>query len=218
MTDEPLRVLIVDDHWLVRDGMRTLLSTRGGIEVVGEAADGEAAVAAAAELAPDVVVMDLHMPGISGIEATRRLTASSPHVRVLVLTMSEDDDSVFSALRAGARGYLLKGSDQEQLVRAIRAVADGEGIFSPAIALRITDYFSRVGRQAPQLFPELTDREREVLELIARGLKNHEISGKLYLSEKTVRNHVSNILTKLQVQDRAAAIVRARDAGLGLPG
>jgi DNA-binding NarL/FixJ family response regulator len=217
MNGDPLRLLIVDDHPAFRAGLRSLLESLSGFSVAGEAGDGEEALAMVIELAPDVVVMDLQMPGLGGIETTRRVVAAAPHVRVLVLTMFEDDNSVFAALRAGAHGYVLKGAGQEQLARAIEAVADGESIFSPAIAERVIASFTSAGtRQAPQLFPELTSREREVLELIARGLSNPEITRRLVLSPKTVRNHVSNILSKLQVRDRSAAIVRAREAGLGL--
>jgi len=212
---EPTRVLIADDHPAFRAGLAYLLQAIG-VEVVGEATTGEEVVAAAIELVPDVVVMDLRMPVLGGIEATRQVVAAVPTAAVLVLTMSEDEDSVFAALRAGARGYLLKGAGQEELARAIPAVANGEAIFSPAIATRMTEFFSRSNaHEAPRVFPDLTEREREVLELIAQGLPNPEISRQLFVSPKTVRNHVSNILTKLQVRDRAEAIVRARDAGLG---
>jgi DNA-binding NarL/FixJ family response regulator len=210
---EPLRVIIADDHPVFRDGLRALLGSTGASEVVGEAATGIEAVSAATELQPDVVVMDLHMPGLNGIEATRQIVAASPHVGVLVLTMFEDDDSVFAAMRAGARGYLLKGAGQDEIVRAIHAVASGEAIFGPEIARRVMEYFS--APRPPEPFPELTDREREVLELIAQGRSNPDIARSFVLSPKTVRNHVSNIFTKLQVADRAQAIVRAREAGLG---
>ena len=217
MSAEALRLLIADDHPAFRVGLRAVLESRSGFEVVGEAENGEQALEAAVELAPDVVVMDLQMPGLGGIETTRRLVAVMPHVRVLVLTMFEDESSVFAALRAGAHGYVLKGAGQEQLARAIQAVAEGESIFSPAIATRVIEFFSRAGAtRRPLVFPELTEREREVLDLIARGLSNPEITRQLVLSPKTVRNHVSNILSKLQARDRSAAIVRAREAGLGL--
>jgi DNA-binding NarL/FixJ family response regulator len=219
MTDEPLRLLIVDDHPAFLAGLRLLLESQNDfeVEVVGEAQNGEQALEAAIELAPDVVVMDLQMEGLGGIETTRRVVEKLPTTRVLVLTMFDDDNSVFAALRAGAHGYVLKGAGQEQLARAIQAVAVGEAIFSPAIAKRVLESFARtVARQRPLLFPELTQRELEVLDLIARGLSNPEITSQLVLSPKTVRNHVSNILAKLQARDRSAAIVRAREAGLGL--
>ncbi|MDP9477294.1 MAG: response regulator transcription factor [Actinomycetota bacterium] len=214
---EPLRVLVADDHPMFRDGIRALLASSTDAELAGEAATGEEAVALAAELQPDLVVMDVQMPGMGGIEATRRITSESPRVRVLVVTMFEDDATVFKALRAGARGYVLKGASYGEMLRAINAVGSGEAIFSPKVAVRLADYFENVRPSAPppQAFPELSEREREVLDLIAQGLKNPEIAHRLYLSPKTVRNHVSNILTKLQVADRAQAIVRAREAGLG---
>lgn len=213
---EPIRILIADDHPVFRDGLRALLATVEDCELVGETPTGEEAVAAAVELQPDVVLMDIRMPGLDGIEATRRIVHTSPHIAILILTMFEDDESVFSAMRAGARGYLLKGADQAEILRAIRAVDSGEAIFGASIARRLMDYFSapRTGLPA-QAFPELTEREREVLELIARGFANQVIAGRLFLSPKTVRNHVSNIFSKLQVADRAQAIVRAREAGLG---
>jgi DNA-binding NarL/FixJ family response regulator len=215
---EPLRILIADDHPAFLAGLRLLLESLGDVEVVGAATTGSETVAAAIELVPDVVVMDLKMPDMSGIDATREIVAAAPSVNVLVLTMFEDQDLVFAALRAGARGYILKESGQNELARAIRAIASGEGIFSPAIATRVLDFFARSrDHQPPQAFPELTEREREVLDLIAQGLPNHEITRRLVLSPKTVRNHVSNILAKLQVHDRAGAIVRAREAGLGRP-
>jgi DNA-binding NarL/FixJ family response regulator len=213
-----LRLLIADDHPAFRAGLRLLLESLDDVEVVGEAATGAEVIELAVEHLPDVVVMDLQMPEVGGIEATRAIVARAPESSVLVLTMFEDEDSVFAALRAGARGYVLKGAGQEELARAIRAIASGEAIFSPAIATRVIDFFSRSrDDQPPQAFPELTDREREVLGLIAEGLPNPEIMRRLVLSPKTVRNHVSNILAKLQVRDRSEAIVRAREAGLGRP-
>jgi DNA-binding NarL/FixJ family response regulator len=213
---ERLRVLVADDHPIVRDGLRLLLGSLADIEVVGEAATGTEAVAAAASVEPDVVVMDLHMPELNGIEATRRLVQAQPSVAVLVVTMFDDDDSVFAAMRAGARGYLLKDADQAEIVRAVRAVASGEAIFGPAVATRVLGYFAAAKpAYVIPAFPELTEREREVLELIAQGQSNTEITQRLVVSPKTVRNHISNIFAKLQVADRAQAIVRAREAGLG---
>jgi DNA-binding NarL/FixJ family response regulator len=210
---EQLRVLVADDHPVFRDGLHALLTAAPDVEVIGEAATGEEAVASTLERQPDVVVMDLHMPALNGIEATRQIVATSPHIAVLVLTMLEDDESVFAAMRAGARGYLLKGAGQDEILRGVRAVASGEAIFGPAIAERVLEYFS--APRPPEPFPELTARERELLELIAQGQNNQEIARHFVLSPKTVRNHVSNIFTKLQVADRAQAIVRAREAGLG---
>jgi DNA-binding NarL/FixJ family response regulator len=207
-----LRILIADDHPLYRDGLSAALKA-AGLEVVGEAADGRQAVALSLDLQPDVVIMDLDMPAKGGIEATRRIAHSSPHVAILVLTMLADDDSVFAALRVGARGYLLKGAGREEIVRAVQTVADGGGVFGASVARRIMEHFS--GRQATEPFPELTDREREVLAMVAAGHNNTAISAQLALAPKTVRNHISNILTKLQVSDRAQAIIRARAAGMG---
>lgn len=214
---ENVRVLIADDHRLFREGVRSLLASLANVEVVGEAASGEEAVALSASTQPDIVLMDIQMPGLNGIEATRRILNDSPQAGIIVLTMYDDDDSVFAAMRAGARGYLLKGADQSELVRAIEAVATGEALFSPAIARRLIAFFTALRREtAAQIaFPDLTEREREVLDLIAAGLNNTQIAQRLVLSGKTVRNHVSNIFSKLQVADRAQAIVRAREAGLG---
>jgi DNA-binding NarL/FixJ family response regulator len=215
MTDG-LRVLIADDHPVFRDGLRTLLSSSEGFEVVGDAANGTEAVARALELQPDVVVMDLNMPELDGIEATRTLVQASPHMRVLVLTMFDDDDSVFAAMRAGAAGYVLKGTDQTEIVRAIRSVGSGEAIFGAPVARRVMAYFSATRKSAqPSPFPELTDRELEVLDLAAGGVNNQGIARRLSISEKTARNHISNIFAKLQVADRAQLIVRAREAGFG---
>ena len=213
---ELIRVLIADDHPHFRDGLRALLVSAPDLEVVGEAGDGEQAISLAAKLQPDVILMDLNMPGMGGIEATRRILRTSPHIAVLVISMFEDDDSVFTALQAGARGYLLKGALKAEILRSIRAVASGEAIFGPSIAKRLIQYFATPRPSAPpDAFPELTDREHEILALIARHDTNPEIAKRLYLSPKTVRNHVSNIFTKLHVSDRAQAIIRAREAGLG---
>lgn len=214
---EPIRVLIADDHPLFRDGLRTLLQSVSWTEVVGEAATGEETIARAATLEPDVIFMDLHMPGTNGIEATRRILHTSPLIGILVVTMYEDDNSVFAAMRAGARGYLLKGADQDETLRALQAISRGEAIFSPAIAKRLIRYFTptKASTTPPQAFPGLTEREREILTLLAQGQNNAEIAQKLVLSPKTVRNHLSNIFSKLQVADRVQAIIRAREAGLG---
>ncbi len=209
-----LRVLIADDHPVFRDGLATLLAPVPQVEVVGLATNGREAVEAALAADVDVVVMDLQMPELNGIEATRELVAARPGIGVLVLTMFEDDDSVFAAMRAGARGYVLKGAEQAKVIQAIEVVGSGEAIFGPGIAQRMIGMFAAAER-APQPFPDLTDREREILELIAQGVNNQEITKRLVVSPKTVRNHVSNIFNKLQVVDRAQAIVRAREAGLG---
>jgi DNA-binding NarL/FixJ family response regulator len=209
-----LRVLIADDHPVFREGLLTLLEAVEEIEVVGDASDGREAVDLAKSLTPDVVLMDLQMPDLGGIDATRELGEACPNTSVLVLTMFDDDDSVFAAMRAGARGYLLKGAQQTEIVRAIQVVGDGEAIFGPGIAERMLGFFA-AGARSPEPFPDLTDREREILDLVAQGMGNAEITRKLVVSPKTVRNHVSNIFTKLQVADRAQAIVRAREAGMG---
>jgi DNA-binding NarL/FixJ family response regulator len=220
-TQEPvpaaqLRVLVVDDHPLFRFGLCTVLAAEPSLDVVGEAANGRDAVSAARTFTPDVVVMDLHLPDIDGIEATRQIVGEQPGTGVMVLTMFNDTESVFAAMRAGARGYLLKGSGQEEIVRAVHAVGRGEAIFGPDIATRVLGFFnSGPVTQTDTVFPELTSREREVLALIADGESNSTIARRLSLSPKTVRNHVSSIFTKLHVADRAQAIVRARKAGLG---
>ena len=218
----PIQVLIADDHVFYREGVRALLSNSPEITVIGEASHGDEAVAKAIELKPNVILMDLKMPGTNGIDATRRIHESNANIGVLVITMFDDDDSVFAAMRAGARGYLLKDADKEELVRAIVAVERGEAIFSPAIAQRMIQYFtaspaSQSSHKRSQLdeFAELTERELEILDLIAQGHNNPVIANKLSLSIKTVQNYVSSILTKLQVADRAQAIVRAREAGFG---
>jgi DNA-binding NarL/FixJ family response regulator len=208
-------VLIADDHALFRYGMRAMLNSDPQFAVVGEAATGEEAVALSAELKPDIVLMDIQMPGLNGIEATRRIVRADPGIGVVVVTMFEEDDSVFAAMRAGARGYVLKGADADEVVKVLRAVAEGEAHFGPDIARRLMGFFSTHKPAPTEAFPELTAREGEVLDLIARGLNNAEIAQRLYVSQKTVRNHISNIFLKLQVADRAQAIIRAREAGLG---
>jgi len=211
-----IKVLIADDHAFFREGLRALLRVIPDVEVVGEAASGVETIDRALALQPDVILMDVQMPDLNGIDATRRILEASPHIGILMLTMFEEDDSVFAAMRAGARGYVLKGADRGELGRAIKAAASGEAIFSPAIAQRMIQYFAAIGAQpSRQPFPQLSERERDVLDLIAQGLNNADIAARLVLSQKTVRNHVSNIFAKMQVADRAEAIVRARDAGLG---
>jgi DNA-binding NarL/FixJ family response regulator len=210
------RVLVADDHAVFRYGMRAMLANTPGFEVIGEAATGEEAVQKASELEPDIVLMDIQMPGMNGIEATRRIVQANPEVAVVVVTMFGDDDSVFAAMRAGARGYVLKGADAQEVMKVLGAVAEGEAHFGAEIARRLMSFFA-VPKPAPpsEVFPELTAREVEILELIARGMSNQDIARRLYLSPKTVRNHISNVFLKLQVADRAQAIVRAREAGLG---
>ena len=212
---KPIRILIADDHPVFRFGMRALLETEADFEVVAEASTGEEAIALTNQLRPDIVLMDITMPSINGVEATRHILEQTPETGVLIVTML-DDDSLVPAMRAGARGYLLKGADGEETLRAIRAVAHGEAIFSPSIAERLAELVKSSdpeGVESP--FPELTPRELEVLTLISQGMTNAEIAGRLSLSLKTVRNHVSNILNKLQVSDRLQAALRAREAGLG---
>lgn len=211
-----IRVLIADDHPLFRDGLRAMLESESDIELVGEAATGLEAVALAGHLTPDVALMDIQLPDLDGIEATRRVMAVSPNTRVLMVTMFEDDDSVLAAMRAGARGYVVKGMRSADAIRAIRAVAAGEAIFSPAIASRLLSMLAEASPATlPAVFPELTERERQTLELIAQGHKNAVIAERLHLSPKTVRNYVTNIFDKLQLADRSQAIVKAREAGLG---
>jgi DNA-binding NarL/FixJ family response regulator len=215
---DPIRVLIADDHPIFRDGMRGLLDSVEDTEVAGEATTGQEAVERAEKLQPDVILMDVKMPGMNGVEATRDILHTSPHIGVVVVTMFQDDDSVFAAMRAGARGYLLKDASGEEVVNAIRAVTGGGAIFSPGVARRLIEFFSAPKPSAPpRAFPELTEREEEILGLIAQGKSNQEIAEGLFLSLKTVQNHVSNIFTKLQVADRAQAVIRAREAGLGNP-
>src|ERR671911_195448 len=214
--NDTIRVLIADDHPLFREGMRGRLDRVADVAVVGEAASGDEAVELAHRLEPHVILMDIKMPGLNGIEATREIQQASPQIGILVLTMFEDDDSVLAAMRAGAKGYLLKDSGGEGVVHAIRAVASGEAVFGPGVAERIMGFFSAPRLDTPQrVFPELTDREEEILSLVAQGKSNQEIARQLFVSLKTVRNHVSNILVKLQVADRAQAVIRARDAGIG---
>ena len=208
------RVLVVEDHPLFRKGVVALLDAVDDLAVVATAASGEEAVERVADLRPDVVLMDLQLPGMSGIEATRAIVTAHPDVAVLVLTLFEDEDSVFLALRAGARGYVLKDADEEELIAAVRAVRRGEAIFSRGVAERVLAWFA-APRTAPKVFPTLTDREREILQLIARGHPNPSIARTLSLSPKTVANYVSTIFAKLQVADRAEAMIRAREAGLG---
>jgi len=218
---EQIHVLIADDHTLFRAGLRALLNLFPDIQVVGEASTGEETITKAEALQPDIILMDIRMPGVNptpgmnGIEATRRILHTSPNIGIIVVTMFEDDSSVFSAMRAGARGYILKEAGEEEVLRAIRAVARGEAIFGPSIARRLVQFFSKPHLEPDSAFPELTEREREILDLIARGENNAEIAQRLVLSPHTVRNHISNIFSKLQVADRAEAIIRARDAGLG---
>ena len=210
-----IRVLVADDHPAFRRGLQLMLADTDDISIEGEAASGAQAVELGEQLAPDVILMDLRMPNLDGIEATRRLSRNNPAPAIVVLTMFEDDDSVLAAMRAGARGYLLKGAEQDEIVRAIRAAAAGEAIFGPQIAQRVIDHFTHSARSTTTAFPALTERERQVLELIAAGKGNASIAHELMINLKTVRNHVSNIFTKLQVSDRSAAIVRARQSGLG---
>ena len=214
--ERTIRILMADDHAVFREGLRYVLGSEPDMEIVGEAATGKEVVQRVADLGPDVILMDIQMPGINGIEATRRILGSDPKVGIVVLTMFEDDDSVFSAMRAGARGYVLKGADPSEILKVVRAVAEGDAYFGAEIARRLTDFFSVPRTASPaEPFPELTAREREVLDLIAQSHNNAKIAKLLYVSPKTVRNHISNNFTKLQIADRTQAILRAREAGLG---
>jgi DNA-binding NarL/FixJ family response regulator len=217
--ERTIRVLIADDHAVYREGLRAVLGPEPDMEVVGEAATGKEVLERATELRPDVILMDIQMPNVNGIEATRRILEANPDVGVVVLTMFEDDDSVFSAMRAGARGYVLKGADPSEILKVLRAVAGGEAYFGPEIAWRLVDFFSAPRPPSPeQAFPELTAREVEILDLIAQGHSNAKIAARLFVSPNTVRNHITHIFAKLQIADRAHAIVRAREAGLGQDG
>jgi RNA polymerase sigma factor (sigma-70 family) len=216
MSNAPIRVLLADDHRFFRDGVRVLLESEPDFAVVGEATNGEEVVLRASELKPDVILMDLQMPGLNGVEAARRILRAQPDIGVMVVTMFEDTDSVLAAMRAGARGYILKDADEDELLRSIRAVANGEALFGPAVARNLMHFIADVTPSAAHAaFPELTDREREVLAFMAQGLSNQEVAERMGMSLKTARNHVSNILAKLQVADRTGAIARARAAGLG---
>jgi DNA-binding NarL/FixJ family response regulator len=208
--------LIVDDHTLFREGVRAILKAVADIEIIGEAATGEEAIDKVSALTPDIILMDIQMPDMNGVEATHKILKNHPDMGIIILTMLEDDDSLFSALRAGARGYVLKGADKAEMLKSIRAVANGEALFGPAIANRLTKFFNNPGGMAKSpAFPELTNREFEVLELIARAYNNQQIAETLHITIKTVSNHISNIFNKLQVADRTEAIFKARDAGLG---
>ena len=218
-TMEKTRILIADDQAITRSGLRLLLSGVEDLDIVGEARDGEEALALAATEQPDVILMDLRMPGINGIEATRRIHRTSPHIAILILTVFEDDTSIFPAIRAGARGYLLKNSEQEDLLRAINTVANGGAIFSPGIAQKVLGYLSTPAPQAPaSIFDELTEREREILEYMAQGKTNAEIAAILNLSSKTISNYISNVLLKVHATDRAKLMLMALEAGMGQGG
>jgi DNA-binding NarL/FixJ family response regulator len=212
---DTIRILIADDQTITRSGLRTLLAAAGDIEVVGEARDGDEAIELAAVLQPDVILMDLRMPGVNGIEATRRIHRTSPHISILVLTVFEDDTSVFPAIRAGAQGYLLKNTEQDELMRAIHTVANGGAIFSPGIAQKVLGYLHAPPNASSDIFDELTVREREILELIAHAKTNAEIATILNLSAKTVSNYVSNVLLKVHATDRAKLMLMALEVGMG---
>ena len=212
---EPITILIADDHTLFRDGLKALFGSVADTVVIGEATTGAEAILQAELHQPDVILMDIQMPDLNGIEATRQIVRTSPHIGVIIVTMFEDNESFFAAMRAGARGYVLKGADQDEMLWAIRAVARGEALFGPAIAARLMSFFQPMPSLAAAAFPELTDREIDVLKLLAKGSSNQEIADSLVVSVKTVRNHLSNIFSKLQVADRVQAVIRAREAGLG---
>jgi DNA-binding NarL/FixJ family response regulator len=214
-----IKLIIADDHKLFREGLKALLSITDDIEIIGEAGDGETTLEKCKQLQPDIILMDINMPGINGIQVTQSLVEQFPRTGIIMLTMLEDDASIFAAMRAGARGYLLKGADPSEVLSVIRAVAEGQALFGPAIAARLMNYFKELNSKPYPThmdtpFPELTERELEVLRLISRGHNNQEIAQKLVLSPKTIRNHITNIFSKLQVADRAQAIVRARQAGV----
>jgi DNA-binding NarL/FixJ family response regulator len=211
----PIRILIADDHPMFRFGLRALLSAEPDTEILGEATNGQEAVTLAASLNPDLILMDINLPHLNGIEATRQILKQNPGIGILIITMFEDD-TIFAALQAGARGYILKGAEGEETLRAIRAAANGESIFSPAVAQRLAHFFAQSSSPTAALpFRDLTPRERDILRLIAQGLTNTAIADRLVLSPKTIRNQVSLIFNKLQVTDRAEAIIKAREAGLG---
>ena len=215
----PIKLMIADDHRLFREGLKALLAVTDDIEIIAEAEDGESALKKCHEAQPEVILMDINMPGLNGIHATQQILAKFPQIGIIMLTMLEDDASVFNAMRAGARGYLLKGADPKEVLSVIRAVAEGQALFGPAIATRLMNFFKELSlkpipTQSKANFPELTERELEILRLISQGLNNAEITQKLVLSPKTVRNHITNIFSKLQVADRAQAIVRAREEGV----
>jgi DNA-binding NarL/FixJ family response regulator len=215
----PIKLMIADDHRLFREGLKALLAVTDDIEIVAEAEDGASALKKCKERQPEIILMDINMPGLNGIHATQQILETFPQIGIIMLTMLEDDASVFNAMRAGARGYLLKGADPQEVLSVIRAVAEGQALFGPAIATRLMNFFKElslkpVAAQSKANFPELTERELEILRLISQGLNNSEIAQKLVLSPKTVRNHITNIFSKLQVADRAQAIVRAREEGV----
>lgn len=220
MSKHPIRILVIDDHKLFREGLAALLNAATETAVVGEAATGAEAIAQAAAVTPDVILMDIQMPDMNGIEATRRILANQPDTRVIMLTMLEDDDSLFAAMSAGARGYILKGADKAEVLQTVTAVAEGQALFGTAVAQRLLRFFQAnkplTSESTPtETFPDLTDREREVLTLIAQGKNNSDIAKTLVISPKTVRNHITSIFSKLQVADRSEAIIRAREAGIG---